>query len=129
MKIYHGSCECGKVQFEAKLDLSKGTFKCNCRVCTKGRFWGASLKPEDLKVISGEESLTRYWNNPIHHFCSQCGIKVFARGEMPDGTKMAVVSLAALDDLDPREWVKAPVTYFDGRHDRFNREPEFKDHL
>ncbi len=106
-----------------------GTFKCNCHICTKSRFWGAAVQPENLRVISGEEELTRYWHGPVHHFCRHCGIKVFGRGELPGGKRMAMVSLAALDDLDPREWASAPVKVVDGRHDRFDREPEFSGHL
>jgi hypothetical protein len=104
-KTYHGSCECGKIQFEATLDLSKGTFKCNCRMCTKSRFWGASLASEELRVMAGESEISLYGSNPVHHFCRHCGIKVFGRGELPEGKKFSAVSLASLDDLDPREWV------------------------
>jgi hypothetical protein len=128
-KTYHGSCECGQVQYEAKIDLSKGTFKCNCRMCTKTRFWAAGIPGDDLKVTAGEELLTRYWSNPVHHFCKVCGIKVFGKGKMPDGKIFAAITLATLDDLDPREWVKAPVMVHDGIHDRFGHPAEFAEHL
>lgn len=98
-------------------------------MCTKSRFWGAAVKPDALKVIAGEEALSKYWNNPIHHFYSVCGVKVFGRGVGADGNAMAAVSLAALDDLDPRDWASAPVYIFDGRHDRFDRQPDFTGHL
>lgn len=123
LKTYHGSCECERVRIEATFDLSEGTFKCNCRMCTKARFWGVFIAHESFKIISGEEELTRYGAGPVHHFCCHCGVKIFGRGT---GT---AVSVAILDDLDPRELVKAPVKYCDGHHDRFDREPEFKDHL
>jgi hypothetical protein len=126
MKTYHGSCECEKVKFEAKFDLKEGTFKCNCRMCTKSRFWGASVKAEDFRVTSGEECLSKYWKNPMHHFCKECGVKVFGRN---DANGMVAVALAALDDLDPREWASAPVHVYDGRHDRFDRQAEFAGHL
>jgi hypothetical protein len=129
MKTYHGSCECEKVKFEATFDLSAGTFKCNCRMCTKSRFWGASVDGDKLEVTSGAQELTTYWSNPMHHFCKHCGVKVFGMGTGPDGKKSAAVVLTALDDLDPRELAKAPVQYFDGRHDRFDRAPEFAGHL
>lgn len=128
-KTYHGSCECEKVRIEATFDLSQGTFKCNCRMCGKGRFWGAGMPPENFKIVAGEAELSRYSSNPMHHFCKHCGIKMFGRVEMPDGTKQAVVAVAVLDDLDPRALVAAPIHYCDGRHDRFDRKPEYVEHL
>jgi len=128
-KTYHGSCECEKVRIEATFDLAAGTFKCNCRMCTKSRFWGAVVDPSEFKILSGEDDLSVYWNRPEHHFCKTCGTKVFGRGPGPDGKVMVVVSLPVLDDLDPRELSQAPVMYFDGRHDRFDRQAEFTAHL
>jgi hypothetical protein len=129
MKTYRGSCECEKVRIEATFELKDGTFKCNCRMCTKGRFWGASVADGNLKVVAGKELLSKYWKNPVHHFCKECGIKVFGRGVDQDGSPAFAVSLAALDDLDPRDWASAPVKIYDGRHDRFDRAPDFTDHL
>ncbi|MFI5304924.1 MAG: GFA family protein [Nitrospiria bacterium] len=128
-KIYHGSCECGKVLFEVKLDLDQGTFKCNCSICTKARFWGAAIKNEAFNLVSGEDDLTIYFGTNVKHFfCKHCGIKMFGRVSMPQGP-MVSISLATLDDLDTRELSRAPVQYMDGRHDQWDRVPEFKDHL
>ena len=127
-KTYHGSCECEAVKVEATFDLSAGSFKCNCRMCSKSRFWGASVEPNELKLISGKEFITTYWTTPIHHFCKVCGVKVFARGTSPDG-EFAVIALAALDDLDPKELAAVPVFVCNGREDKFQEEAPFKGHL
>ena len=128
--IYHGSCSCERVRFEVKLDLANGTFKCNCTSCIKSRFWGASVKPEAFKIISGEDSLTIYSQRVEGMFCRVCGTGIGGRGDIPEaGGKFVAINLGALDDLDPKEWAKAPLHYLDGLHDRWDREPEFKGHL
>lgn len=125
-QTYHGSCACGKVRFEVVLDLSQGTFKCNCTVCTKARLWAAPVKKDAFKLLSGENDLSVWGEKILHHFCKHCGIKVF--GKQADGDSMAVM-LGVLDGLDPETWAAAPVTYFDGRNDDFSKPPEFTAHL
>jgi hypothetical protein len=131
VKTYHGSCECNRVRYEVNLDLSKGTFKCNCSICTKGRFWGATVSPKDFKLLAGESDLSEYSPGHIQHrFCKHCGIKVFGSGDQPGaGGKFIAISLGTLDDLNPRDWASAPVSYPDGRSDRWDKEAEFKAHL
>lgn len=126
LKSYHGSCDCKKVAFEVNLDFSKGTFKCNCHICWKGRLWGIGTTPDQFKLVRGEPELSIYGTNVLHHFCRHCGIKVF--GRTADGKSMAIM-VSVLDDLSPEELVKAPVHYFDGLHDDFKNPPIFTAHL
>ena len=126
-KTYHGSCHCGAIRYEADIDLSKGTLKCNCSICTKARSWIAMAKPEDFRLLAGEGDLTDYQfgRKRIHHlFCRHCGIHAFGWADSPDsGGKSYAVNVMCLDNVEPDELVKAPVTYFDGRHDNWQSPP------
>jgi len=129
-RTYRGSCHCGTVRFEADIDLSAGTFKCNCEMCVKSRMWGAIVKPEAFRLISGEEALLHYQPEKNHHvFCRHCGVRSFAWGENPSRGKFYVIRVNCLDDVSGEELAEAPVTYFDGLHDHYDRAPAEIGHL
>jgi hypothetical protein len=115
------------VRFEADLDLSTGTLKCNCSICTKLRFWLAAVSPDNLRLLTDESELADYQFGPrrIHHlFRRTCGVRAFGRAAMGKaGGAFYAVNLAALDDADPVELANAPVQYVDGRHDNWQSPP------
>jgi len=127
-RTHQGSCHCGAVRHEVDLDLGAGTFKCNCSICTKARSWLAPVKPGAFRILAGNDALTEYTFGPcrVHHFfCSRCGIRIFGRAE---GGECAV-QVATLDDATPSELIRAPVQYFDGRHDNWSAAPAETAHL
>ena len=126
LKKYHGSCSCGKVKFEAEFDLSEGTFKCNCSVCGKNRFWGAGVKFEALKITQGEADIKHWGENIDYHFCGHCGTRLFGKNK---ARGRGAVTLAVLDDMDKAELAKATIKYVNGLHDKFTEEPPFKELL
>ncbi|MBF2047012.1 MAG: GFA family protein [Elainella sp. C42_A2020_010] len=130
-KTYRGSCHCGAVRYEADIDLSQGTFKCNCSICTKTRTWLATVPPNSFRFLAGSADLTEYQFNTknIHHlFCKHCGVRSFGWGEGPEG-KFYAIHVTCLDDVEIAELINSPITYVDGRHNNWHSSPIEIQHL
>jgi len=121
LKTYAGSCHCGKVRFEADIDLSRGTVKCNCSTCTKTRSWVGFVGPQHYRLMSGAEAQTEYqWIPPgreapsiQYHFCATCGCVAFWRAAQTDaaGRKRIAVNLRL---AEPEVVAAIPIDRFDG---------------
>jgi hypothetical protein len=126
-RTFHGSCHCGAHRFEAEIDLAEGTTKCNCTSCWKRRRWAVAVAPADFRALTGAGALSRGRTG----FCTTCGVTPYEwvdKAPWNDGEYVAVM-VAALDDLDPRELLEAPVRYCDGRANLWWQPPAVTAHL
>lgn len=132
-KTYHGSCHCGKVTFEADIDLGAGAGKCNCSICRKTRFFGVLLKPGAFRLMTGDAELTDYQFNTksTHHlFCKHCGVRAFGKGYVEAiGGDFVSVNLSCLDDATEEEIANAPVRFANGRDNVWHEAPRETRHL
>jgi hypothetical protein len=131
LRTYRGSCHCGAVTFEARLDLTQPSFRCNCSICRRTRFWPAVARPDGFRVLSGESELTEYLfhsRKNKHYFCRRCGVRPFGVGtETPMGT-MIGVNLGCLEGVSEEELARIPIVRVDGMNDRLEA-PAFFAHL
>lgn len=131
-QTYHGSCHCGGVRFEARLDLMQGTGRCNCSMCAKTRFWKAIVRADRFRLLAGESLLCeyRFGAGSIQHlFCSRCGVKPFGRGHLEGLGDFAAINIACLDGVSDEILAALPVRYEDGRRDRWEQAPAVTRHL
>lgn len=133
-QTYKGSCHCGRVRFEAGLDFSAGTSKCNCTHCWKKRWWSIRCAEEDFRSIQGEDELVKdsaLSTTGPGGFCRHCGVRPYSCVDASEWNPVRYFSInvAALDEVDPALIVAAPVTYCDGLHDNWWNAPAEVRHL
>lgn len=129
---YVGGCHCGAVRYEVEADLSQGTIRCNCSICSKARAWLIAVDPAGFRLLRGQDALSDYQfgAKSIHHlFCKHCGIKSFARGDMPDGAKFVAIVVSCLEGVPDAELAAVPVMYINGRYDDFAAPPAETRHM
>ena len=132
LKTYEGSCHCGAVVFEAELDLEQPTYRCNCSICRRTRFWPAVARDGGVRVLRGAKELTKYLfgsRKNEHYFCRHCGVRPFGIGtETPIG-RMYGVNLGCLGGVSEDTLSRLAITQVDGLNDRWESAPACCSHL
>jgi hypothetical protein len=132
LQTYRGSCHCGAVRFEAELDLKQSTYRCNCSICRRTRFWPAVARADGFRLLAGEAELTQYLFNTRkneHWFCKHCGVRAFGIGNDTPIGKMFGVNVMCLEEVSEEALSELPITYIDGLHDNWQHAPTFFAHL
>ncbi|GIK36092.1 MAG: hypothetical protein AMXMBFR45_03840 [Gammaproteobacteria bacterium] len=132
LKTYTGSCHCGAVRFEADLDLAQSSFRCNCSICRRNRFWPAIATPDHFRLLAGQELLTEYRfhsRKNQHFFCRICGVRAFGVGNDTPIGQMVGVNIGCLEGLTEEELSRIPITYVDGMNDNWQQPPKYFAHL
>jgi hypothetical protein len=123
-KIFHGSCHCGKIKFQANLDLTKGSGKCNCTFCRKNSYWSIKTSLEDFKLLQGQDSITEYSNNRdfgYYVFCKHCGTMPYGISTKTEWTQEGPsIKISSLDDMSTEEMNSLSIQYYHGIDDTWH---------
>lgn len=112
-----GKCHCGNISFSLSWDPEPAEIParaCGCSFCVKhGGVWTSNPKGA-LKVVVKDSSLvSRYGfgtQTAEFHICARCGIVPVVTSRI-EGRLYAVVSVNALEGIDPARLSRAPVDF------------------
>lgn len=114
MKTHHGSCHCGAIEFEVRLDGEITEARhCDCSLCKRKSAFVASAVLENLRITKGEDKLSLYtWNTGTakHYFCSICGI--YTHHQRRSNPNEYGFNIACIEGINPFDF--APAKIHDG---------------
>ncbi len=117
------------MRFEADIDLTQPTYRCNCSVCSRNRFWAAVVKPDAFRLLTGKSVVQQYLFNSMkneHYFCKTCGVRAYGLGNQGE---MVGVNIGCLEEATPEELAAAPIHYCDGKNDNWQNPPAITSYL
>ncbi|APC91530.1 MULTISPECIES: GFA family protein [Francisella] len=115
-KKYKSTCHCKAIELE--LYLPNGLEKlrrCNCSICSRKGAVVSSVSLENLKIIRGEDMLTKYTfgtHTAEHYFCSVCGI--YTHHKRRSNPNEYGINVACIDGVDIENF--KDIKYLDGKN-------------
>lgn len=111
---HHGSCHCGRIEFEVEGEISNA-LACNCSICQRkgSLLWFAPRA--GLQLLTPESAASTYtFNKHVikHRFCPVCGIHPYGEGVDPKGNAVVAINIRCIDGIDLEN---IPVQHYDGR--------------
>ena len=112
-----GRCHCGNIRFELACEPEPAEIRaraCDCTFCTKhGGLWTSNPKGS-LRIAVADPALVSKYSFGTHtatfHICARCGVVPVVTSEI-DGRTYAVVSVNALEGVDPSRIQRAPISF------------------
>jgi len=110
-QTHAGTCQCGRVRYEAEIDLSAVTDRRN----DTREPWTVLIKPAAFRLLSGSLDLADDQFGiliGLNQSCRFCGIRPFGKGHLKClGGDLYAINLATLDVSEPSVALRA-----DGPH-------------
>ena len=100
------TCHCGGVEAEVKLS-EKGfekLLRCNCSLCKRRGYIMTPVRPENFKLVKGQDLLTLYqYHTKVakHYFCSKCGI--YTHSNPRSNPKIYGINIGCIEGVNPFE--------------------------
>src|SRR5690349_4853118 len=115
--LIHGGCHCGNISFHLTWDPEPREVParaCDCTFCTKhGGVWTSNPKGALRVEVKDPARVSKYefgTRTATFHICSSCGVVPLVTSEL-DGRTYAVVSVNAMNGLDPALIKRAPISF------------------
>jgi hypothetical protein len=111
MEKHTGGCHCGKIRYEADLDLSEPVIECDCSHCAMKGLLLQFTTPEHFRTLAGEEDAKVYRFNKLvidHVLCPECGVEPFGKRKNPDGSPAVAVNVRTIDGIDLAALTRMP---------------------
>ena len=112
MRVYRGSCHCGRIAFQCQGELDRVTI-CGCAICSKQGYMHWLVQRADFQLLTAAKNLSTYSFTGArgrHHFCSVCGTSPFMMPRAHPGS--VDVNVRCVENVD---FSSLRIEYLDAR--------------